>query len=245
MLPCLSIIFSLNLATEMFSKYPQFSFAFAIIFFADLIATTNDFFTVRLVTKPLITISLILFLHFIIKRKSRFTSKVMIGLLFSLIGDIALMFAAKDSNFFMLGLGAFLIAHIFYIAAFYLDSTNKIEVHRRYITPIFMVFGFYCFSYYYVLSPYLGELNLPVLFYSIAIALMGIMAALRYGKTNFKSFSWILTGAVLFIISDSILAYNKFVEPLEISDILIMSTYMLAQFLIAMGTAERKYVKKN
>lgn len=229
----------------MFNKYPQFSFAFAIIFFADLIATTNDFISVRMITKPLITISLMLFLYFIIKRSSRFTNKVIIGLLFSLIGDIALMFASNDNVFFMLGLGAFLIAHIFYIAAFYLDSTNKIEVHRRYTLPIFMVFGFYCFSYYFILSPYLGELSLPVLFYSITIALMGITAALRYGKTNFKSFSWILTGAVLFIISDSILAYNKFVEPLEIGDILIMSTYMLAQFFIAMGTAERKYVKKN
>jgi uncharacterized membrane protein YhhN len=229
----------------MFNKYPQFSFAFALIFFAELIATTNEFVGMRMVTKPLITISLILFLNYIIKRRSRFTSKVITGLFLSLIGDVALMFTSTDEFFFMLGLGAFLIAHLFYIAAFYLDSTNTIEVHRRYTLPIFMVFGFYCIAYFYLLHPHLESLSIPVLFYAITIAIMGITAALRYGKTNFKSFSWVLTGAILFIISDSVLAYNKFVEPLEIADVLVMATYMLAQFLIAMGTAERKYVKKN
>ena len=229
----------------MLKKYPQFTFAFAIVFFAELIAVTNALTEIRLVTKPLITISLMLFVHFTIKRKSRFTSKILAGLFFSLLGDVFLMFVPANEFYFMLGLGAFLIAHLFYIAAFYLDSTNKIEVHKRYVLPIFMVFGFSCLSYYYLLRPYLGGMNIPVLVYCFVITIMGIMAALRYGKTNFKSFFWILTGAILFIISDAILAYNKFVEHMQIGHLLVMITYMLAQFLIAMGTVERKYVKKN
>ncbi len=229
----------------MFKKYPQFTFAFAIVFFAEIIAVTSNISEMRLVTKPLITVSLMLFLYFTIKRRSRFTSKIVTGLFFSLVGDVFLMFVNVNQLYFMLGLGAFLIAHFFYIAAFYLDSTNKIEVQRRYVLPIFMVFGFFCLSYYYILRSHLGAMNVPVLVYSFTITIMGIMAALRYGKTNFKSFAWILTGAIFFIISDSILGYNKFVERIEIGDLLIMSTYMLAQFLITMGTVERKYVKKN
>ncbi|MDQ8003424.1 MAG: lysoplasmalogenase [Pedobacter sp.] len=229
----------------MLKKYPQFTFAFAIIFFAELIAVTNNLAVVRLFTKPIITISLMLFLYFAIKRESRFTKKVIIGLFFSLLGDIFLMFVHTNQLFFMMGLGAFLIAHLFYIAAFYLDSTNKMEVERRYVLPIFLVFGFFCLAYYYLLRPYLGDMNVPVLVYSFVITMMGIMAALRYGKTNFKSFTWILMGAIFFIVSDSILAYNKFVERMEIGDLLVMSTYMAAQFLITMGTVERKYVKKN
>ncbi len=229
----------------MFKKYPQFSFAFAIIFFAELIAVTNNLTEIRFATKPLITISLMLFVYFTIKRKSRFTNKILMGLFFSLLGDVFLMFNHVDERFFMLGLGTFLIAHLFYIAAFYLDSTNKIEVQRRYILPIFFVFGFFCLSYYAMLRPNLGDMNIPVLVYSFVITMMAIMAALRYGKTNSKSFAWVLLGAILFVTSDSILAYNKFVERLEIGDLLIMITYMLAQFLIAMGTVERKYVKKN
>ncbi|WP_293298224.1 lysoplasmalogenase [Pedobacter sp. UBA4863] len=229
----------------MLKKYPQFTFAFAIIFFAELLAVTNNLKEIRLVTKPLITLSLMLFLYFTIKRKSRFTGKIITGLFFSLLGDVFLLFVNSNQLYFMLGLGSFLIAHLFYIAAFYLDSTNKMEVQQRYILPIFMVFGFFCLSYYYLLHPHLGNMNIPVLVYSFVITLMGIMAALRYGKTNFKSFAWILTGAIFFIVSDSVLAYNKFVERLEIGDLLVMATYMLAQFLITMGTVERKFVKVN
>jgi len=229
----------------MLKKYPQFSFAFAIVFFAELIAITTNLKELRFVTKPLITISLMLFVYFTIKRKSRFTNKVLIGLSFSLLGDVFLMFPYVNELYFMLGLGSFLIAHLFYISAFYLDGTNKIEVEKRYVLPIFLVFGFFCMSYYMILRPNLGNMNIPVLVYSFVITLMAIMAALRYGKTNTKSFAWILLGAILFMVSDSILAYNKFVERMEIGDLLIMATYMLAQFLIAMGTVERKFVKKN
>lgn len=229
----------------MLKKYPQFSFAFAIVFFAELIAVTTNLKELRFITKPLITISLMLFVYFTIKRKSRFTNKIITGLFFSLVGDIFLMFPYVDELYFMLGLGSFLIAHLFYIAAFYLDSTNKIEVERRYVLPIFLVFGFSCMAYYLLLRPHLGSMNIPVLVYSFTITLMAIMAALRYGKTNTKSFAWVLVGAILFMISDSILAYNKFVERVEIGDLLIMVTYMLAQFFIAMGTVERKFVKKN
>jgi len=229
----------------MLRKYPQFSFAFAIVFFAELIAVTTNLKELRFITKPLITISLMLFVYFTIKRKSRFTNKIITGLFFSLMGDVFLMFPHVDEIYFMLGLGSFLIAHLFYIAAFYLDSTNKIEVEKRYVLPIFLVFGFSCMAYYLLLRPHLGSMNIPVLIYSFTITLMAIMAALRYGKTNTKSFAWVLVGAILFMISDSILAYNKFVERVEIGDLLIMATYMLAQFFIAMGTVERKFVKKN
>lgn len=229
----------------MLKKHPQFTFGFAIVFFAELITTANDLKELRLISKPLITISLILFLYYTITLKSRFTSKIVTGLFFSLLGDVFLIFAHLHQIYFMLGLGAFLIAHLFYISAFYLDSTNKIEVQKRYVLPIFIVFGFFCISYYYFIRSHLGGMNIPVLLYSFVITMMGIMAALRYGKTNSKSFAWVLVGAIFFIMSDSILAYNKFVRQIEGGDLLIMSTYMLAQFFITMGTVERKFVKKN
>lgn len=229
----------------MLKKYPQFTFAFAIIFFAEIIAVTTNLKELRFVTKPLITISLMLFTYLTIKRKSRFTNKIITGLFFSLLGDVFLMFPHIDELYFMLGLGFFLIAHLFYISAFYLDSTNKIAVEKRYVLPIFLMFGFFCMSFYLLLRPNLGSMNIPVLVYSFTITMMAIMASLRYGKTNSKSFTWLLIGAILFLISDAVLAYNKFVERIEIGDLLIMVTYMLAQFFITMGTVERKFVKKN
>ena len=229
----------------MFKKYPQFSFAFAIIFFVELIVITNNLVILRYITKPLITISLMLFIFLTIKRKSRFSNKIIAGLFFSLLGDVSLMFASDRELFFMVGLGAFLIAHVFYISAFYLDCTNKIEVENRYVLSIFMVFGFICIAFYYSIHPYLNGLNIPVLVYTFVISLMAITAALRYGKTNEKSFTMILVGAILFMFSDSLLAYTKFVEQLEIGHLLVMVSYMAAQFLITMGTVERKFINKN
>lgn len=229
----------------MLNKYSQFSFAFAIIFLAELLAVTNNISELRFFTKPLITISLMIFIYLTIKKKSRFTSKIKIGLFFSLLGDVLLMFSGHHQLYFMLGLSAFLIAHLFYIAAFYVDLKSKVENEKRFVLPIFIVFGFLCISYYYFLRPYLGSMNIPVLAYCFVITLMGITAALRYGKTNYKSFLWILLGAILFIISDATLAYNKFVERMDMGDFWVMTTYMLAQFLICMGTIERKYIKPN
>lgn len=229
----------------MFKKHPQFSFAFAIIFFAELFALTNNFTELRFVTKPLITISLMIFVYVNIKRKSKFSNRIILGLFFSLIGDVSLMFVSANTTFFMAGLGAFLVAHLFYLSAFYLDATNKIEVQRRYISSIFMVFGFSSFCFYFAIRPYLGDMSIPVLIYSLVITLMAIMAALRFGKINIKSFTMVLVGAILFMLSDSLLAYNKFVERIQIIDLFVMVTYMLAQFLICMGTVERKYIRIN
>lgn len=229
----------------MFKKYPQFSFAFAIIFLAELLAVSHDLDWLRIVSKPLITVSLMLFLRLSIKRKSKVGNRVLVGLFFSLLGDVLLMLTGLRINSFLFGLSAFLIAHLFYIAAFYLDCTKKITIERRFPIPIIMVFAFFCIAYYMFMFPYLGNMAMPVLVYCVVISIMGIAAALRYGKTNYKSFLWVFIGAILFILSDSILAYNRFVEAFDSADVMVMSTYMLAQFYITVGIVERKFVKKN
>ena len=131
----------------MLKKYPQFTFGFAIIFLAELIATANDLREIRFVTKPLITIILMLFLHFAIEKKGRFTKKIITGLLFSLFGDVLLMFAPIEQTYFMLGLGSFLIAHLFYISAFYLDSNNKTQINQTHVLPISWYLGFSVFPF--------------------------------------------------------------------------------------------------
>jgi uncharacterized membrane protein YhhN len=230
---------------DMLKKYPQFSFAFAIVFFAELFAVTHQLRDLRLFSKPLITISLMLFLFFTIKRKSKVATRIQFGLFFSLLGDVFLMFNNLKVDGFIFGLASFFIAHLLYISAFYLDVTKKITIERRFPLPIFFVFGFFCLFFYAFLFPYLKNgLALPVLAYCMVITLMAITAALRFGKTNYNSFLWVFVGAVLFIISDSILAYNRFVYPFDIANLLVMASYMLAQYLIVMGIIERKFVKK-
>lgn len=76
--------------------------------------------------------------------------------------------------------------------------------------------------------------------YIFVISIMAILAAYRYKRVNLYSFRLIYWGALFFVISDSALAYNKFVEPFSFSGVLIMATYMIAQYLITLGAIERK-----
>jgi uncharacterized membrane protein YhhN len=102
------------------------------------------------------------------------------------------------------------------------------------------VFTAFCAGFFFYLKPNLGSMQIPVLVYTIAISAMGVMAASRFGRVNLLSFELVFYGALFFIFSDSILAYNKFIDPLPASGIFVMSSYMLAQYFIVYGSIERK-----
>ena len=85
-------------------------------------------------------------------------------------------------------------------------------------------------------------MRVPVLAYILIISFMLMMAVFRNMRVNRLSFNLILFGALLFILSDALLAYNRFVNPIAYSGVWIMATYMIAQYLITMGGIERKLV---
>lgn len=235
----------------MLKKHLQFNFAFALIFIVQLLVE-SDPSTSKLVlldfhyaVKPLITISLLLFLAYQTQLKGRFAKRVFIGLLFGLVGDCLLMFQAVNPSFFLLGLASFLIGHLWYISAFFIDYSWNPSIEKGYTRCALAVFGVFCVVFYLYLRPYLATMKIPVMVYAFVISLMGIMAANRKGRVNTLSFKLIMWGAVLFIVSDALLAYNRFVLAFENAGLAIMATYMLAQYLITMGAVERKMRKKS
>lgn len=235
----------------MLEKHLQFSLAFLFIFVFQIFLET-DTITARLVLsdfhyaiKPLITISLIVYLTYYTQLKGRFSKRIGIGLFFGLIGDSLLMFQNVSDLFFIFGLVAFLLGHIAYITAFYIDYSwaPKVEQKSRNLGIIF--FGGFAVAFYLWLRPNLGTMNIPVLLYSLVIALMMIMANNRRGKVKSLSFNCIFFGALLFMISDAALGYQKFVTSFPFSGVLIMATYMPAQYLITIGAIERKLKKHS
>ena len=235
----------------MFKKNLQFSFAYLSIFVLQLISE-SDQQTSKLVLddfhyllKPSITISLMLYVAFNTQLKGRFAKRIFSGLLFGLFGDSFLMFIHLNSNFFLLGLISFLVGHILYISAFYLDYKWQPDIEKKISRLAIFVFGIFCVVFYFYLRPYLDSLKIPVMIYAFVISLMAIMAINRKGRVNTLSFNLILYGAILFLISDSILAYQKFVSPIRFSGLAIMSTYMVAQYLITIGSVERKLKKHS
>jgi uncharacterized membrane protein YhhN len=151
--------------------------------------------------------------------------KVMIitGLVFSLAGDVFLML---PSDRFVAGLVAFLIAHLFYIAAF----VSEISALMWWpLIPLVM----YGIVIYVILSSSLGKVRLPVLIYIVAILIMTWLAWERWGQTGQSGALLASVGAVLFVISDTVLAINRFRGPFKPSRALNLITYFAAQWLIA------------
>lgn len=75
----------------------------------------------------------------------------------------------------------------------------------------------------------------PVIVYAIVLMGMVMASFFRFGRTTPDSFWLVSAGALFFMISDSVLAINKFRSPFELAGPLIMLTYILGQFLIAEG----------
>lgn len=155
-----------------------------------------------------------------------------VSLLFSSIGDVLL--EIPGDKMFLFGLVSFLIAHLLYIVLFARNfprplksgSTEKLIIVAVPIYSIIMTAW---------LWPGLGDLSGPVIFYICAITAMVLSAALA----GFAS-RLIFVGALLFFISDSLIAINRFKFPIKYSDYLIWSTYYAAQFLITLGFLREK-----
>jgi len=169
---------------------------------------------------------------------SFFSKTIQFGLLFSWIGDIALMFDEKIPILFVVGLGAFLIAHLGYAAAFVRnvkDSNSSLNVSKSALIALPFIAITSCF-FYYMKDGLPAELFVPVLAYTVVISVMGITAVIRYNHVDAKSYKWILIGAILFILSDMVIAINKFVIDFDYDAILNMWLYLTGQFMITVGS---------
>ncbi len=172
--------------------------------------------------------------------KEKFMKIILISLVFSMGGDVFLMF--RNDDLFVFGLASFLIAHVLYIVGFV--GSNKLASPQLplggklvfAIPYAFFVTGFlFILKDYILLNPATQKMFIPVVIYACVIGTMGIFASWRISSTGKASFYMVLCGALLFIASDSMIAINKFVQPLPYASLLIMSTYITAQYLIVRG----------
>lgn len=151
---------------------------------------------------------------------------IIAGLVFSLFGDVFLMLP-KDK--FIQGLASFLIAHIFYIVAFGLGFGPYFEL--GYLIPA----AIYTILFLWILLPKTGKMKMPVTIYAIVLMIFLWQALGRYYYLGNQASLYIIVGAVLFVISDSILAYARFVRNFKLSQTLIHITYWSAQLFIALS----------
>lgn len=217
--------------------------AFWIIGAANMLAQILHIELLNLITKPLLMVVLGAY-YFLATKEHRTTAQllILIGFVFSWSGDVNLMFVKNNENFFLLGLVSFLITHICYILAFRKDS--KTGKHPRLLwqkpytgIPVLLLFAALM---YLLFNNIPQEMKIPVVVYASIITLMVLSAINRHDRVSQNSFRLVLTGAALFMISDSLIAINKFYYPFELARFLIMLLYISAQYLIAKGTIQTK-----
>ena len=186
------------------------------------------------VCKPLIMITL--GIYYLCHPEFR-SPAVWLAIFFSLVGDVLLMFEDGDPKFFMMGLAAFLIAHIFYILSYRQHQDKSLEKSLKGIQKIRFSFPIVLAGtgLIVILYPSLGSLKIPVVVYALVLIVMVLNSVFRFGRTTNVSFSLVFLGSILFMFSDSMLAINKFFKPIPAAGVWIMSSYILAQFFIVHG----------
>ena len=183
-----------------------------------------------LLSKPLPVGCLLLWLRS--ARPSAYRHWIAVGLGFSLLGDLLLEWPA---DLFVLGLAAFLLAHLAYLTA-YLGESRRLAPFA--LLSAALVAG----SMFAVLaSAGLGALLVPVLLYSLAIGAMLWRGLARLGAPHVAARSaWLAaTGAVLFVLSDSLIGINRFVAAFDGARYAIILSYWLGQFAIAASVLAR------
>ncbi len=150
-----------------------------------------------------------------------------LALALSAVGDVLL--DLDPERLFIYGLALFLLVHLIYIFLFLRHGPLPRAVGFTEAAMVVMVAG-YCGSIGAWILPGVGSLMLPVALYLGAITVMVVSAILARSAQP-----WVMWGAVLFLVSDSLLAINKFKAPVPYRDYLVWATYYLGQYGIAVG----------
>lgn len=208
-------------------------YVFVIILIVDLVGVSLPNETLQLIAKPLIVPSLII--YFIIATtgiRSRFKIWIFLALFFSWAGDVSLMFEKMNSIYFIVGLSSFLLAHVFYIIFFNKVRTSELISQKWWLLLIVVLYYGFFITF---ISPHLGDMLLPVRVYAVVISIMFMLAMHMLYLKQQRAGLFMMLGALLFVISDSVLAINKFYETFQYAGFIIMLTYGLAQLFIIEG----------
>ncbi|MCJ7446266.1 MAG: lysoplasmalogenase [Bacteroidales bacterium] len=192
-----------------------------------LIENHSSFLTEVIIKALIIPVLILIFIINLKPFRNLLTGLMFSGLLFSWAGDVVLQFN------FIPGLACFLIAQIMYLTAFLMIPGKNIILSRRFYLLIPVVL--YGIGLVSLLYNDLAAMRIPVILYAVVILSMLGAAINRLEKVNKSSYYLVLAGAMLFVISDSAIAVSKFTYQFELSSIVIMSTYVTAQFLIVIG----------
>lgn len=179
------------------------------------------------ITKPLL-MPILIFIY--LNSAKDINYFVVLALIFGFFGDVFLML---NSKLFFIGAVSFLVGHLFYIAAFLQGIHYKSNSFAIFILA--MPYVFYGLYLYKELFAYIKNMKIVAIAYIFIELFMSFSCLQRVFVMENFSFVVSLIGSILFIISDTILAYNNFKAKIKDAGLYIMLTYIIGQFLIVLG----------
>ena len=173
-----------------------------------------------LLVKPLPVLALLGWLHD--APPTPYRRWISLGLIFSVVGDVLL---AWPGDLFIFGLGAFLLAHLAYLKAYFSDC------RRLALLPLLLALGVGAVLLSILISHGLGDLLIPVVVYALVISAMLWRALARLASDVPKRSALLAAaGAASFVFSDTLIGINRFVLAFDAAPYLLIATYWLGQW---------------
>ncbi len=215
-------------------------YIFLVLFFIfagiEVFSEYKDNKKIEYFTKPLLMPLLILFYIFGVVETTSIANVdwlIVVALIGGCAGDIFLMLE-NEEKWFLFGMAAFFINQLFYIISFFLsisDITNFISWGYFLLGPAILIMVFTVPRFIKKTE----DMKIPVLVYLAAILLMHIATIFRAAEFLGLPFVLVYVGSISFIFSDACIAVNKWAGEFTNARLIIMTTYILAQFYITLG----------
>lgn len=226
-------------------KKTVYSLGYALIFLLALLAGLSGWNDLLVLLHPLVYLYLMLYLQQCAGLKGRFHKRLFKGLILSFLADILFRYAGTNTSIYFGALLSFLLAHLYFISAFYLDFKSAQELDKKgakwAIGSSAVVFTLF----YLQIRSYLGAYRLPVIAYIFIVSLLLMMALFRNQRVNTQSFRTVLAGVVFCVIADAGLLYMHFTAGISNASTWIFLLYTLALYLIIRGGVSRELVYKQ
>ena len=197
---------------------------FVTVALLDIIAIVTEREALRYFFKPMVIFSLALLYWLSSTSKNKWYLMALSG---SFLGDVFLLF--EGQLYFMLGLGSFLLAHLFFIKIVF-NTLTKPKLNTVLLSAV--VFSGFLLVLLYILGSHTGNLLIPVMVYGLVISSFGCISLISYLNLKSKASLMLFLGALVFIFSDTLLAFNKFINTTEVLGVVVMGSYIVAQYVI-------------
>jgi alkenylglycerophosphocholine/alkenylglycerophosphoethanolamine hydrolase len=176
------------------------------------------------ITKPLATALVFLVVGW---PQGRLAGWIDAGIALSIIGDVALL--DHSDRAFIIGLAAFLLAHVSYVIAFVTAAA-----WAPWLALVILFTGATTFSILRAIWPKTAGMHAPVVAYGLAITAM-VVSAFATVPGALPNAPYAAGGALLFYASDASLALNRFRRPIPHAPFLTLGLYWLGQIGIALA----------